>query len=219
MPAHYALSAWSVVMPIELWATFIVASLPVHFAPGPNNVLAFTLAATRGYRIAHMASFGRYPAYLMIFVAAGLGLGVLLGQSPVAFNAIRIGGAVYLAWIGLRMVRQAGSAGDAAEAGASDASLWVAIRREFAVAMLNPKAVMFATAFYAQFLDPGAPGYAAQFASMVAVSLALEGIAAGFYALLGSSLRGRAGGRAGLMVLTRILGAIMIGFAGLLAAG
>ncbi|WP_265515445.1 LysE family translocator [Nitratireductor luteus] len=206
-------------MPIELWTTFIVASLPVHFAPGPNNVLAFTLATARGYRVAHMASFGRYPAYLMIFLAAGLGLGILLAQSPVAFSAVRIIGAVYLAWIGLRMVRQAGSINDIAEAGGNDLSVWPAARREFAVAILNPKAVVFATAFYAQFVDPSLPGYATQFASMVAVSLSLECTAAGFYALLGGMLRGRAGGRSGLVVLTRILGVIMIGFAGLLAAG
>lgn len=202
----------------HLWITFVLASLPVHFAPGPNNVLALARAVRGGYWAAHLGSLGRYPAYLLIFLAAGFGLGALLAASPVAFVALKWAGALYLAWIGLRLLRQARRAAMEAGVAAQPESLARAIRGEFLVAIMNPKAFIFATAFYAQFITPGQEGFAGQFARMVAVSLTLEWIAAGCYCLFGATLAGVAGRTALFAWINRGLGATLIGFGLLLAA-
>lgn len=203
----------------HLWLTFIIASLPVHFAPGPNNVLALSRAMTHGYWPAHLGSFGRYPAYLLIFLAAGFGLGALLATSPAAFAALKWIGALYLGWIGYRLLRSAKAlAVDGAGAPREAFQLGRFMRGEFLVAIMNPKAVIFATAFYAQFITPGQDGFARLFAQMVAVSLTLEWIAAGCFCLFGAKVAGLAGGSGLLAWVARGLGAVMIGFGLLLAA-
>ncbi|MFC5583729.1 hypothetical protein ACFPOD_01275 [Nitratireductor kimnyeongensis] len=58
-------------MSTQLWLAFILASLPVHFSPGPNNTLALSRTIRMGYWTGHPGSLGRYPAYLLIFLAAG----------------------------------------------------------------------------------------------------------------------------------------------------
>lgn len=203
----------------QLWLTFILASLPVHFSPGSNNVLALSRSMTHGYWAAHLGSLGRYPAYLMIFLAAGFGLGALLAASPMAFAALKWAGALYLAWIGYRLLRAARTAAPLAPAGGREAFSFTSFMRgEFFVAIMNPKAFIFATAFYAQFITPGQEGFAVLFAKMIAVSLTLEWIAAGCFCLFGAKVAGAAG-RTGLLAwITRGLGATLIGFGLLLAA-
>ena len=203
----------------HLWLTFIIASLPVHFAPGPNNILALSRAVTHGYWAAHLGSFGRYPAYLLIFLAAGFGLGALLAASPLAFAALKWIGALYLVWIGYRLLRSA-VAPSVEGAGASRETFQLGrfMRGEFLVAIMNPKAFIFATAFYAQFITPGQEGFVRLFAQMVVVSLTLEWIAAGCFCLFGAKVAGLAGGTGLLAWIARGLGAAMIGFGVLLAA-
>ncbi len=204
-------------MSTQLWLTFILASLPVHFSPGPNNILALSRAIRMGYWTGHLGSLGRYPAYLLIFLAAGLGLGAVLNTSPLLFTLIKWCGAFYLAYMGYRLIRSALEISSPTRAVESGKILGL-MRREFIIAIMNPKAVIFATAFYAQFVTPGQPGFAVLFASMVVVSLTLEWVAAGCYCLFGASLGRAANGKGILSWVTRGLGAVLIGFSVLLAA-
>lgn len=216
---NHALSLLEGVMSQQLWLTFIVASLPVHFSPGPNNVLALSRSMVHGYKAAHLGSLGRYPAYLLIFLAAGFGLGALLAASPRAFAALKWAGALYLAWIGFKLLRSARSTlSPPADGMGRSFDRTHFIRGEFLVAIMNPKAFIFATAFYAQFVTPGQEGFAHLFIRMVAVSLTLECIAAGCFCLLGATMAGAVGRSSLLAWITRGLGAIMIGFGILLAA-
>ncbi|MEE3102019.1 MAG: LysE family translocator, partial [Pseudomonadota bacterium] len=174
-----------------LWIAFVLASLPVHFAPGPNNLLALSNGAAGGYARAHLAALGRLPGYALIFLVAALGLGAALSASALLFAALQVAGGLYLGWIGLGMLR-AGLRGRGRAAPATAAGAPARARAEFLTAVANPKAVLFATAFYAQFLTPDMPGYAARFATMAAVSLTLESLAAGLYAAAGAAVGARA---------------------------
>lgn len=203
-------------MSAELWTLFVLASLPIHMAPGPNNVLAMLHGAQGGYQAGHLGSLGRYPAYLVIFLIAGLGLGAALAASALFFAALKWAGGAYLVWIGVRLFR-AGAPLPTKTAAPEGGSLSTLIRREFLAAAVNPKAIVFATAFYAQFIEPGRPGYAVQFASMVAVSLSLEFLAAGLYALVGARLGGLAERFDLMRWVTRLAGGSLIGFGVLLA--
>ncbi|WP_295808431.1 LysE family translocator [uncultured Nitratireductor sp.] len=204
-------------MSMQLWLTFIIASLPVHFSPGPNNILALSRAIQNGYWAGHVGSLGRYPAYLMIFIAAGLGLGAVLSTSPVLFSALKWGGALYLVFMGYRLLRSAVTV-STLDAATGTVRMHALMRREFLVAIMNPKAVIFATAFYAQFITPGQAGFAHLFAQMIAVSLTLEWIAAGCYCLFGARIGSVASGTGFLSWITRGLGTLLIGFGVLLAA-
>lgn len=200
----------------EIWLLFVLASLPIHLAPGPNNVLALLHGARGGYRAGHLASLGRYPAYLVIFLIAGFGLGAALAASAAFFVVLKWAGGAYLVWMGFRLA-MAGAPPRPEPRLPAEAALRAQIRREFLTAAINPKAIVFATAFYAQFIDPAASGYARQFAAMVAVSLALECLAAGVYAFSGARI-GSVARRFDLLGwITRLAGGSLVGFGVLLA--
>lgn len=169
----------------EFWLLFVAASIPIHLAPGPNNILALTHGAQFGYARGHLGSLGRFPAYLTFFLVSGVGLGAALAASATFFILLKWVGAAYLVWIGIQVMRSAAptvSADGSAEVRLPLTALW---KREFLASATNPKAILFASAFYAQFIDPSSPNYALQFSQMVMVSILLEILAAGTYAAAG----------------------------------
>lgn len=173
-------------MSAHLWMVFIVASLPIHGAPGPNNMLALRHGMSGGLSHAALAMLARLPGYGLIFLAAGLGLGAVILAFPAAFRLLTVGGGIYIVWLGLRAVR---ATGGEAIAKLEGMSLPSAARAEFFTAFANPKAILFATAFYAQFIDPAMAGYAVHYAGMVSVSLALESCCGFLYCTAGSLAR------------------------------
>jgi len=191
-------------MSAHLWLVFILASLPIHGAPGPNNLLALRHGMTRGLGPAALAMLARLPGYALIFLAAGLGLGAVIMAFPAAFRLLTVAGALYIVWLGFRTVRARASAGVHGQDGASRP----AARTEFLTAIANPKAILFATAFYAQFIDPAIPGYLGRYATMVAVSLSLEACLGFLYCAAGAFARNAL--RGGVVLwLTRGSGAVL----------
>lgn len=173
-------------MSAHLWLVFILASLPVHGAPGPNNLLALGHGMALGPVRAALAMLARLPGYVLIFAAAGLGLGAVLLAFPAVFRLVTVAGGVYLAWLGFSAIRASSTAFDA---GPASTHVSGAARAEFLAAIANPKAILFATAFYAQFIDPQAGGYTRHYVSMVAVSLSLESLFGLAYCVAGALAR------------------------------
>lgn len=170
----------------QIWVVFVLASLPIHFAPGPNNVLALRNGGIAGLRAAAGAMLGRLPGYGLIFLAAGLGLAAMLSARPLLFALLKLCGGLYLCWIAVATlrVRPSDFAGGLLPQGRRRPLL----RQEFLTAVSNPKAILFATAFYAQFLSLADPEYGMHFFHMVCVSLSLESIAGAGYAAAGARL-------------------------------
>ncbi|HEX7112244.1 MAG TPA: LysE family translocator, partial [Mizugakiibacter sp.] len=89
-----------------------------------------------------------------------LGVSVLLRVVPGAFNALLLAGALYLAWIGVGLLRSAAAPGLAPDTGTRPHG--AAFRQGMLTALLNPKAYLFMLAVFPQFLRPGAGALAAQ---------------------------------------------------------
>ncbi len=83
---------------------------------------------------------------------AGLGLGALISQYPLAFDVIRWAGVAYLLWLAWRALKAPLASVDAPEVHAIRA-FWDG----FAVNMTNPKVILFILAFVPQFVDPSKP--------------------------------------------------------------
>ena len=93
---------------------------------------------------------------------------------PTAFEALKYAGAAYLIFLGIQAWRA--PVADMAPASASPretASHWSHFRGGFLVGLSNPKLLVFAAAFFPQFMDPGAP-WVPQFLVQVATFLAVE---------------------------------------------
>lgn len=166
-------------------ALFLPACFALNVAPGPNNVLAFANASRRGFLAGLVGGMGRMVPFAAMIALVGLGLGALLALSEAAFAAVKLAGAAYLVWIGWRMWRAVAPA----QQTASDEPLSALIRRDFLIAIGNPKAIAIFTAFFPQFTNLSAP-LAPQYATLGALFLGLEVLAVATYAALGTGLKG-----------------------------
>jgi threonine/homoserine/homoserine lactone efflux protein len=187
-------------------ALFVPACFALNLAFGPNNLLALTHGAAVGPGFALRAGLGRLIAFVPMLALSGAGLGLLLSASAVAFTALKLAGAAYLVWLGVKVWRSA-AAIDLGAAGAVPTAA-EAFRREMLTALTNPKAILIFAAFFPQFVDPDR--YAASFVELGAVFLVLEALALWLYALGGRLVATAARDR--LRRLQQASGLCMVGF-------
>lgn len=134
----------------HLWVFFLLV-VGVVLLPGLDMacVLACTLG---GGRRAGLASLGGIVTAAMAHVAiGGMGIAAILLVLPGLFNALLVGGAAYVAWIGMAMVRH-GARFESRGASATAVALPTAYRRGMLTNLLNPKAYVFMLAVFPQFV-------------------------------------------------------------------
>ncbi len=200
----------------QAWLVFAPACLLINLAPGPNNMLAMTNGLQVGLRGAVLAGAGRLAAFAVMILLAAVGLGAVLAASETAFQVIKWAGAAYLVYLGIQLWRRR-EEGAAPDGAAPAVRLGVLARREFLVAIGNPKAILVFTAFFPQFLDPGRTAWP-QFAVMGATFLAMEILALSGYALSGRQASQFGRSARGRQLLSRISGSALIGAGLMLAA-
>jgi len=147
-------------MTIETLLTFSAVAGIAIVSPGPATLLAVRNGSAFGLRAAAWSSLGNVSGLFCVSATALLGLGVLLKSSALLFAAVKTLGALYLFYIGLRQLFARTSTPDAAVDAAQRATAPAALRlyREaFLVATTNPKAILFFTALFPQFIDAQAP--------------------------------------------------------------
>lgn len=183
------------------FALFLAAALLLAVTPGPGilYVAARTLAGGRSEGIA--SSFGTGLGGTVHVCAGALGVSALVLASAELFAALKLLGAAYLVWIGVRTVLAARR--DALAAAAGRAAPPVGVRRAFRegvlVEALNPKTAAFFLAFVPQFMNPAAGGVALQFAVLGLVSVALNTAADVIVAFAAGRVRRGMAGRPGLV--------------------
>jgi homoserine/homoserine lactone efflux protein len=134
---------------------FAFASIALAITPGPTMLLALSNGIGGGMRAAGWGIAGASLGSSVMITTVALGLGSLLGASEWLFNAIRFVGVVYLVWLGIKLWR-APAPDIAAELAASAAKPLrgrLALLRSLAVALSNPKTLLFFAAFLPQFVD------------------------------------------------------------------
>lgn len=201
-------------MNLTTLALFVLASAVTIATPGPTVLLAMSNGARHGMRLAAWGMLGAILADMVLVAMVAGGLGVLLAASETAFMALKWAGAVYLAWLGWRLMRQDAALVMPGAATASPRTGQV-FARSFLVAISNPKALLFMSAFLPQFIDPQAT-LAPQYLSLAAVLAVLNLIAMTAYAGLGRRVAQGLQTR-GLRWLNRVCGGTLIGLAATLA--
>ena len=191
---------------------FAVLVLGIVVLPGLDMafVMGSSLAAGRRHGLAAVA--GIAAGGVCHVVMTTLGISVLLKAIPAAFNALLLAGALYIAWIGISLLRADLAFGVQAEGGAMSA--WTTFRRGALTSLMNPKAYLFMLAVFPQFLH-------AEYGPLWSQALALWGIIAvtqvtvyGAVALAAAQARGWLVRRpdAG-MVAARVVGVVLVGAA------
>ncbi|WP_299908157.1 LysE family translocator [uncultured Paracoccus sp.] len=202
------------VMPLETLLLFVPACFALNLAFGPNNLLSITIGARHGLRSALLAAAGRLVAFAMMIAIAAFGMGALLTASELAFTLVKVLGAAYLVWLGVRILRAKVELPVDHPENVGH-SLRGFIRQEFLVAIGNPKAILIFTAFFPQFVASG--NYWGSFLILGAIFLTLELVAIALYAYAGTRLSELMRNARGLRWINRISGSTMIAFGALLA--
>lgn len=160
-------------------ALYLAAALLLAVTPGPGifYVAARTLAGGRAEGIA--SSFGTGLGGMVHIVAGSLGVSAIVLASAELFTALKLVGAAYLVWLGLRTFLSARREASTELNASAIPSLGPrrAFREGVLVEALNPKTAAFFLAFIPQFVDPTAGRVALQFVMLGFVSVALNTLA------------------------------------------
>jgi threonine/homoserine/homoserine lactone efflux protein len=148
----------------ELWL-FIISGLLLNITPGPDTAYIVGRSVQMGWRGGAAAALGISAGCLVHVFAAAIGLSALLAASSVAFTAIKLIGAAYLIYIGIRMLLARPTANDdAPTSGTADMlSLPQVFWQGALTNVLNPKVALFFLAFLPQFVAVDAPSKALAF--------------------------------------------------------
>jgi len=199
-------------MSLDTFLLYLAAWTAMAISPGPAVMFVMSHGARHGMRGAIAATTGIVSGHLVCFGAVALGLAALLAKFSEAIMAIRIVGALYLMYLGARMIlarTQGAQAIDTGPASAPDPR-GVALQG-LGVQVTNPKNLLFVLAFLPQFIDPTRP-LLPQLAIMLTITILVDAIALLAYAQL--AVRGsRALKGSGFVTwLERVFGAVLIYF-------
>ena len=178
-------------LPVDphLYLTFLGVMAVMAWTPGPANLFSVANGVQRGPAGAMAGVVGMNAATLVWFGAAALGLGALVIAFPQVFRLISIGGALYVAWLGINALR--GAFRTAADPHAPTIRLGrSALLDGFMVQIANPKAVLFFTAVLPPFLDVNRPA-APQLALFAVATIGMDVLSMSAYGLGGAALARR----------------------------
>ncbi len=202
----------------HLFQLYLAAAVVLVLIPGPDTLLVLSRSMFDGRRAGWTATAGIATGNLVQATLAAAGVSAVIAASSALFDLLRIAGACYLAWLGVRAILGACSTwrGDAASDVAVGRTQPAGTVRIFVHAMLtnllNPKVILFYLAFVPQFVSPHAGSIAAQTFVLGAV-LALLGLAyQGVLAMVAS-------GAARRVINNRRFRAVVDGIAGMLFLG
>ena len=205
-------------MSIHSWLMYLTLVFVATATPGPAVLFIITNASLHGWRKAVFAALGNIAGLFALGIIAVTGLGTILKTSELIFNLIKYAGAAYLVYLGLKMIFQEGldfaKINHAAEVpAASGGKIFL---QALGVAVSNPKAIVFLTALFPQFISVDR-ALVPQFATLIATLMSFSFFFLMSYALLAHSAKSWLTGQRRIRAVNRTSGSIFIGFGLLLA--
>ena len=196
------------------WLLFCGVALLVTFSPGPAVLLAISNAIAVGPRRAMISSLGNGVGLFIISGVAMAGMGVVLATSATAFMLLKLAGALYLVYLGVKQWRSKTSIVAAPSVAqqpraANPNSNGRLFRQGLTVALTNPKAILFFSALFPQFIAPGEP-VALQFAVLTTSFVGCAMLAHLFYANLARLLKSQLASPGRAKLFNRISGGAFV---------
>lgn len=148
--------------------TFALGTIALMLTPGPNSLFVLSTGIRFGKKAGWRALAGIAIGDALLMLLASAGAAAAFAAWPLSFNIIRIVGASYLAWIGLRVLltefrkpkqpgRSEGRTGD---------NLYI---KSFFISLSNPNTIIFYISFFVQFVDPSYPNKAVSFLTLACI--------------------------------------------------
>lgn len=167
-------------------AVFVIAALALLLSPGPAVLYIVARSVQQGRKAGLVSSLGLSLGGMVHVLASALGLSAILLSSAVAFQTVKLAGAAYLIYLGVRtlIARKAATERDSPET----SSMWKVFRDGVVVNVLNPKAALFFFAFLPQFVDPSRGSVTRQFMFLGMTFIVLGLLTDSLYAVVAGSL-------------------------------
>jgi threonine/homoserine/homoserine lactone efflux protein len=138
-------------MSLTLLAGFALASVIIVVVPGPTVTVIVANALRDGTRAGLLNVAGTQTGLVIILLVVALGLETVVAVMGQAFVWVKLAGAAYLIWLGIKLLRSSGEIAMAGSRRRSDAGyFW----QGFLVILSNPKVLVLFGAFIPQFIDP-----------------------------------------------------------------
>lgn len=202
-------------MSFELWLAFAAASAALLAIPGPTVMLVVSYALGQGRATGWATVPGVALGDFVAMTVSLAGAGAVLAASADLFTVLKLCGAAYLVWLGIKLWRAEPVPPDTEPAGKRAGSRAM-FANAFAVTALNPKSIVFFVAFVPQFIDPAKPALT-QFIVLEGTFLALAAANAALWAVLAGEMRQRFRHPGTLRLLNRTGAGFLVG-AGVLTA-
>jgi RhtB (resistance to homoserine/threonine) family protein len=196
--------------PVTLLLSLFAVDFLACVSPGPAFVGITQISARHGTRAGLAAVSGLLVAAWIDCAVVLSGLTILFQVVPWLYLVVKVAGGLYLAWIGLKLLR----GGDTAEAtrgnGRAVGSVGQSFRRGMFIGLTNPKAVVYFASIFTLFLKPGSPLWL----DLAAVAIVTFDVAVwyGFVGVLFSRPLVRRAYERLRKWIERAAGAVMVGF-------
>lgn len=140
---------------IHAYPVFLLTGILLNLTPGQDTMFIIGRSLANGTRAGVSAAFGICVGSIGHTLLAALGLSAILAASPLAFTLVKLAGAIYLVYLGARLLLTKHTHADVVLPGPPAAA---AVRSAFAQGiltnLLNPKVALFFLALLPQFIDP-----------------------------------------------------------------
>ncbi len=141
---------------IQNFEVFLAASILLNLTPGPDTLYILGRGIAQGRPAAIASALGISAGSFVHTLFAAFGLSAILAASSVAFTAVKLVGAAYLVYLGVRMLRTPASLANLPTAFHSSTFL-VVFRQGMITNLLNPKVALLFLAFMPQFISEQSP--------------------------------------------------------------
>jgi threonine/homoserine/homoserine lactone efflux protein len=169
--------------------TFVLTIFVLIVIPGPSVLFVVSRGVALGRRAALATVLGNTAGLAVLAIVISLGLGSIVERSVVVFTVIKLAGAAYMVFLGVRMFLDRHALARMLDATVAPRGLQRMLREGFVVGITNPKAVILMTAVLPQFVDRSAGHVQLQFLLLGAISLVIGLFSDGAWALVSGTAR------------------------------
>ena len=170
-------------MPLDIYFTFLGACVLLFLKPGPAMSVIVANSVAYRARGGLISVTGNVLGFALLIAIVSFGLAWIAEAMREWFDWIKLGGALYLVWLGISRLRNAGRVSAYGENPTGEL-----FRDGFLVAVANPEVIMFLAAFLPPFVDPARP-VAPQLAILAATFIAVSIFAGSLLAVLAGQAR------------------------------
>ncbi len=198
----------------ELFALYLATSAANILAPGLGVVIVVTMSLQYGLRKAAWACLATALGIALLFMVAVSGIGVIITTSPALFAAIKLAGAFFLLYLGIKkfVVKPKAGTGLVDADQPENETDWGVFTKCVVIAVANPQPIVFALSVLPQFIDPNV-AYIPQVSLMIVSYAVMVFVFLMGYATLAAKAREFLNGPRGVKLVHRASGTVFIAIA------